>query len=161
MFPNEKFTINSSLNPDVVRQKLLGVVEPPKAIRWGFRETKKSYSGEVGEHYFKIMRIINYRNSFLPVIRGKISPEGMGSKIEIEMKLDTFVFVFILFWLGIVGNVCILSLISMISDRNFSSGLIMPFVMFMFGVLLTLFGFKYEANIAKKFLIDLLSIDIK
>ncbi|OCR02239.1 hypothetical protein BCD67_10840 [Oscillatoriales cyanobacterium USR001] len=157
MFPYEKFTINSFLNPHLVRQKLLDVVEPPKAIRWGFRQSEKPYEGEIGEHSFMITRIINYRNSFLPVIKGKISPEGMGSKIEIEMKLHTFVFVFILFWLGMVGNICIFSLISIIYEKNFSSGTIIPFLMFIFVFLLTSIAFKTEANIAKKFLIDLLS----
>jgi hypothetical protein len=156
MFP-ERFTINSSLNSELIRRKLLEVVEPPQRNIWSFRKTNKPYEGEISEYTFKIRRIINYRNSFLPVIQGRISSEGMGSKIEIEMRLHTFVFMFILFWLGTVGNISILSFLSMIYERKFDPDLLIPFGMFTFGFLLASIAFKFETKVAKKFLIDLLT----
>jgi len=156
MFP-ERFTINSLLNSELVRRKLLEVVEPPQRVTWGFRRADKPYEGEIRDYTFKIRRIINYRNSFLPVIKGRIYAEGMGSKIEIEMKLEPLVFLFMLFWLGIVGNICIVSLTSMIYERKFSLDLMVPFGMFTCALLMTFIGFKSETKIAKQFLIDLLT----
>lgn len=158
MFPYEKFTINTSLHPEIVRQKLLAVVEPRKAIRWKINNYEKPYEGEVGDHSFEINRIINYRNSFLPIIKGKIYPEGMGSKIDIKMAMHPFVVVFMSIWLWLVGSTWILSAIATIAERKLESRILVLSGMLLFGLLLPLIGFKPEANDSKKFLIDLLYI---
>jgi len=156
MFPLEKFTIHTSLAPDLVCEKLLQVVEPRKTFRWHRRDSDKPYEGEIGEHSFEIIRIINYRNSFLPVLKGRISPEGMGSKIEVEMSLHPFVFVFMLVWLGMVGQIAVLFLITSIASGQFEAAALIPVGMFMFGCLLPLIGFKPEAARSKQFLEQLL-----
>lgn len=158
MFPYENFTINTSLHPEIVRQKLLAVVEPRKAIRWNINNYGKPYEGEVGDHSFEINRIINYRNSFLPIIKGRIYPEGMGSKIDIKMAMHPFVIVFMSIWLGIVGNIWILAAIATIAEGKFESSILAASGMLLVGLLLPLIGFKPEASSSKQFLIDLLYI---
>ncbi|MDB9509816.1 hypothetical protein PN499_01175 [Kamptonema animale CS-326] len=158
MFPYEKFTINTSLHPEIVRQKLLAVVEPRKAIRWKINNYEKPYEGEVGDHSFEINRIINYRNSFSPIIKGRIYPEGMGSKIDIKMAMHPSVIVFMSIWLGLVGSSWILSAIAMIEEGKFDSSIFGVSGMLLGCLLLPLIGFKPEANDSKKFLIDLLYI---
>jgi hypothetical protein len=159
MFPLEKFTIYSSLAPDLVREKLLDVVEPRKTFRWHRRHPDKPYQGEIGEHSFEMMRIINYRNSFLPLIKGRISSEPIGSKIEVEMSLHPVVFVFMLVWLGMVGQFGVLLLIATIAEGTFEPAALIPVGMFIFGCLLPLIGFKPEAGRSKKFLQQLLQTD--
>lgn len=156
MLTLEKFTIHSSLSTDRVREKLLEVVEPRKTWRWNRRNPDKPYEGEVGDHSFEMMRIINYRNSFLPVIKGRITPEPMGSKIEIEMSLHPVVFVFMLIWLGMVGQFGVLFLIASIAEGKFEPAALIPVGMFIFGCLLPLIGFKPEAARSKKFFQQLL-----
>ena len=156
MFPTQRFTIHSSLSPELVRQKLLDIVQPPGKNRWNRRNPEKPYEGEVGEHSFQIIRIINYRNSFLPVIKGRITPEGMGSQIDIEMTLHPFVFIFMLIWLGMVGQMGILFLVATIAEGTFEPAALVPVAMFIFGCLLTVLGFKPEADRTQKFLQHLL-----
>lgn len=156
MLPLEKFTIYTSLAPDLVCEQLLQVVEPRKTFRWNRRHPDKPYEGEIGEHSFQIIRIINYRNSFLPLIKGRITPSEMGSKIEVEMSLQPFVFVFMLVWLGMVGQFGVIFLISSIAEGKFEPAALIPVGMFMFGCLLPLIGFKPEAARSKQFLEQLL-----
>ncbi len=156
MIPLEKFTIHSSRNPDRVRETLLTVVEPRKIWRWYFTNPDKPYQGEIGDRAFQIVRIINYRNSFLPLINGRITPEGTGSQIEISMSLHPVVFIFMLVWLGMVGNIGILFLIAALSEGTFEPAALVPLGMFLFVCLLVFVGFKPEAAKAKKFLRELL-----
>jgi hypothetical protein len=76
-------------------------VEAPK-IRFGFSRHHAPYEGTVSETGFKISRIIHYRNSFLPVIRGRFEPQVDGTTaIHIHMGVHTFVIAFLGFWCSI------------------------------------------------------------
>jgi len=156
MIPLEKFTIHSSRNPDHVRETLLEVVDPRQILPWDAKNSAKPYQGEIGDRAFQISRIISYRNSFLPLINGRITPEETGSKIEIFISLDPLVFIFMLVWLGMVGNMGILFLLATLGEGNFEPAALIPLGMFLFGFLLVFVGFKPEAAKAKKFLRELL-----
>ncbi|QIZ72295.1 hypothetical protein [Oxynema aestuarii] len=168
MFPHEHFTIVTALDPDAVRQRLSTVVEPPKTFRWQWGNPDKPYQGEIGDRSFKISRIIHYRNSFLPVIDGRIEPNGTGSKISINMKLHPFVLVFMLVWLSMVGQIPAMFLMGILFalftdqkeqvpiDSESYLFLLFPLGMFVFGCGLPLIGFWPEARKSKAFLIDLL-----
>lgn len=64
------------------------------------------FRGSVGEDSFKIQRCIGYRNSFLPVIIGTIQNENEKNVINIEMRLNSFVKGFVIFWLSFVILFC-------------------------------------------------------
>ena len=78
------------------------------------------------------------------------------------MSQTMFTKLFVGFWLGIVGLVClIILLVGILSINNilkhgFSPFALIPFGMFIFGFSLVYYGFKYESKISKTFLIDLL-----
>ncbi|WP_233258241.1 hypothetical protein [[Phormidium] sp. ETS-05] len=157
IFPFERFTITTALPPDIVREKLISVVEPPsRNIRWGMTKPDKPYQGKISESYFEISRIINYRNSFIPVIKGRIYPDGTGSKIHIEMTMHPFVMVFMAIWLSVVGQAAVGVLIAAFSSATFDPTYLTPLGMFLVGLLICPLGFRPEANGSKKFLIDLL-----
>ncbi|MBK4732957.1 hypothetical protein JJD41_24270 [Oxynema sp. CENA135] len=169
MFPHEQFTIVTALDPDAVRQRLSTVVEPPKTFRWRWGNPDKPYQGEIGDRSFKISRIIHYRNSFLPIIDGRIEPNENGSKISINMKLHPFVMIFMLVWLSMVGQVPAIFLMGILFalftdqkepiplDLESYLFLLIPLGMFVFGCGLPLIGFWPEARKSKTFLIDLLA----
>ena len=111
-------------------------------------------------------RNINYRNSFLPLITGQVTTFLGQTQVNIKMRPVTIVLIFISFWLGVVGLVCLgILLIGLLKFRQilqegFSPMLFIPFAMFAFGCLLTHFAFKGESKNSKEFLARLLeSID--
>jgi hypothetical protein len=90
IYPKDSFEIDSSLTGGEIFALLDATVEPPKWFRWKATNNEK-YHGEVSLAGFKIWRIIRYRNSFLPIIEGKITPTISGSRIAVTMRLHRFV----------------------------------------------------------------------
>jgi len=156
MFIYKRFTIYTSLSAAEVCEKLAEVVEPRKMVPRQWRKSEKPYQGKIGEHSFQISRIINYRNSFLPQIAGRIQPYGAGSQVEITMTMHGFVIGFMLFWLVSVLQISIVFLGAMISEGKLKPEGLVPLGMFAFGCFLPLIGFVPEAKGSQKFLIELL-----
>ncbi|MCL1635237.1 hypothetical protein M2650_11435 [Luteimonas sp. SX5] len=110
------------------------------------------FIGETDNDRFSIHRNIRYRNSFLPVIKGKITPEFPGSLIEVTMRLNVFAALFMAFWLGVVGFMALTA----VSSSGLTSKTAMPAGMFAFGALLLAAGFFPEAIKARNKLKSLL-----
>ena len=158
--PFENYAITSKLSVEEVTRRLADSIEPKKSLRLTVfnRGTNKPYLGQIIDNTFTISRIINYRNSFLPVITGHISTFLGKTQINVRMRPTTFVLIFISLWLGIVGVVCLgIILVGLIKfkqviQNGFSPMLLIPFGMFLFGWLLITFSFKAESKKSKEFL---------
>jgi hypothetical protein len=53
------------------------------------------FEGDVSPQAFNISRIISYRNSCIPVIRGRFEPSAARTRIVIEMKMHPLGYVFL------------------------------------------------------------------
>ncbi len=95
-------TYKTQLSVNEVIKRLNDCVEPKKGFSLFsvVAGRGKLYEGEISGQTFEVSRIINYRNSFLPVIIGNIQQENNTTIIEINMKLHMLANVF-LFILGI------------------------------------------------------------
>ncbi|MBH8577804.1 hypothetical protein I8752_33555 [Nostocaceae cyanobacterium CENA369] len=96
VLPDDTFTILTPDSLPIVLQRLSAKVEPTKM----FRVSKKHapYQGTISEQGFQITRIIHYRNSFLPVIRGRFEAQVHQTVVHIQMSLHPFVMTFLGFW---------------------------------------------------------------
>ena len=158
--PFENFVLTTSLPVEEVRNRLANNIGPGG-------KTSKPYEGSIVNNTFKINRIINYRNSFLPVITGEISQDWGKTEIKIKMKPSVFTLIFMAVWLGTVGIACIVILVAAILtlpdifQQNFSPAILIPFGLFIFGYLLVTLGFKYESSTSKEFLKTLFEAEYK
>ncbi|SHM19843.1 hypothetical protein SAMN05444360_1099 [Chryseobacterium carnipullorum] len=145
--PFERIIYRTNLSEQEIITRLSGFVEPKK---FGFgRTSSKEYEGFINNNCFEINRMINYRNSFLPQIKGTIQKGNYGTQIEVTMKLHVFVFVFLLFWCGFV----MFFLISLcLVQQKISVFFLVPVGMLLFVYALTMFGFKTESKESKEFL---------
>ena len=166
--PFENFVLTTSLSVDEVRNRIINNIEPKKEfLVSASKNTSKPYEGTFFNNKFKISRVINYRNSFLPVIIGEISQDWGKTEIKIKMRPIIFILIFDIIWLGITGAVCITVLVVAILTfkdffrDGFSPVVLIPFGMFIFGYLLTTLGFKYESKISKEFLKTLFEAQYK
>ena len=157
--PVENYVITSKLSIDEIKRRLTDNIEPKSlSISVFNRSSNKPYQGQILEDTFTISRIINYRNSFLPVITGHISIFLGKTQIQVKMRPATFVLIFISFWLAIVGLTCLaIILIGLIQFekvwQNESSPMfLIPFAMLLFGYLLPTLAFKAESRKSKQFL---------
>ncbi len=152
--PFENITYKSRLSQEEILKRLEEVVDTENQSKFksvfSKKTTDKPFSGTIDGNTFRISRIISYRNSFLPVITGMIEKDFGHTKIYVKMKPALFVIVFMSFWLGIVGIVAIGVLVAMIYSHRFEPPSLIPIGMFIFGIALTLGGFKSESIPTKK-----------
>lgn len=166
LLPYEELTYKTHLSKDEIIKRLNEVTEPKKMIRWTGIFAEKNhlaYEGTIEESTFSINRIIDNRNSFLPQITGSIQKESDKScSITLKMRLHIFVLVFMGIWLSVVGIVSIAVLSSLFfidGNQEFNIGFLIPFFMFLFGLLLPTFAFRYEANKSKRFFENLFEVE--
>ena len=163
--PYEDFYITTRLKPDEVQQRLEDEISPVNGGLFKFG----SFSSPSGTYFegfavngmFEIKHGINYRNSFLPQIKGTTEAYLDGSRVHIKMKMLTFVTLFMCFWLSFAALAGVVVLITAINKKQFSAVALMPFVMFLFGYALTMGGFKYESRSAKNKLLEILDGEIE
>ena len=63
----------SILTESGLKERIGQNIEPKKTLRLGFKnKNTKLYEGYLNGNNFEINRIISYRNSFLPQIKGEI-----------------------------------------------------------------------------------------
>ena len=159
LFPYERSTIKTSLTPQAVQQRLSEQVEPRQFLGRWFWANHKPYEGEVNDEGFTILRIIYTRNSFRPVIQGKIQPEMGGCLIKVTMRPSFLVLAFVVIW-GLMMCIPIWSAIySFFSSPEVSQSLsdmaLIPVGIAVVISIVMLVSFKIEAYRSKRFLLDL------
>lgn len=168
--PYEKYTLISRLTAEQICQRIAQNTEQKKIgfLRRGWRGSEYPYEGYITGHLFRISRIIRYRNSFQPVIKGHILPFHGHTQVNIDMRLPDFTMFFMCVWLGVVGLVCLGMIIGIFVHlgeevhSKLRPDYFIPFIMFLFGYFLALIGFKTESAKSKLFLSRLLEeIDAK
>lgn len=151
--PFERYVLSTSLNQDEILERLfLNVQARQNFSLFKSRQGSLEYEGLLLPHEFNIQRIISYRNSFLPQIKGRIVPQNNGCKINITMRLSDFVSVFMCIWLGFLGLSFFGILISDVLNRQFESAALFLVGMFVFGYILATGCFKLESKTSKKFM---------
>jgi hypothetical protein len=79
-------------------------VPPPIPRSWAQRYFSSGgfqFEGDVSQQGFNITRIISYRNSCIPVIRGRFEPSPTGTRIVVEMNMHPLGYVFLVGGAGI------------------------------------------------------------
>jgi len=103
------------------------------------------FLGRLDGTTFKVVRIIGYRNSFLPVIRGRITQHGQGADVRLVMTLHPLVALFLLVWFTGLGTAVFGNL-----EAAGSLFAALPLGLCLFGAAVTLAGFVPEALEAKR-----------
>jgi len=86
---------------------------PPLPRTWVQRHFTSGgfeFEGDFSPREFNISRIIAYRNSCIPVIRGRFEPSTSGTRIVVEMKMHPLGYVFMVG--GIAVSFVVLSILA-------------------------------------------------
>ena len=97
LLPRDRFSIQTHQPLSTVLAILERHIEAPR-MRWGFSHNHPPYTGQLSEEGFEIRRIIHYRNSFLPQIKGRFETAPEGTFVHITMGLHPLVLIFMLLW---------------------------------------------------------------
>lgn len=163
IFPFEKLTLVTVLSKDKVIEELNSSIRPKQNFGFGKQEAEngKQFEGIIYGDNFTIERIINYRNSFIPEIKGKIIEKITGTEIEIILKPASSVMAFMTVWLGGMSLAFITTLIGVIIEKAAFETCIMPLVMLFVGFGMLKIGFSTESEKSKKEIIEILQAKIK
>ena len=144
VLPYRRFTIETSLGPDEVRERLREAI----AAQWtrGFTQPAQPLVGDFDGTSFDITRYIRGRNSFKPRIRGTVEPAGSGTRLSGTMRLHAIVIVFIGAFVFAAGSVFLAG-----AARSVARDQLDPMVLPAMGVLafltvMTLGGFAIEVH---------------
>ena len=151
--PFRKFEFSTPMSTAHATRVLQEIVEPPR--KWGAPTSTKRgfFEGRVAGTRFKIHRVINYQNSFVPIIEGNFRRDQRGTLVTLNMRL---VWPVVPVWLGIM-------LFLAWSSVSVDSPLAGPFGVRMLLLAMTLviylvatIPFAIEMRIAMKRLLELL-----
>ncbi|MCW4469547.1 hypothetical protein OGH69_11265 [Flavobacterium sp. MFBS3-15] len=131
--PFESIEYKTSLSKTEVFQRLQENVEMQKFSFFG-NSYSKPYVGVVSDSSFRIKRVIWYRNSYLPEIKGEIFEHAESTRIKVTMKPVGFVIAFTIIWFGGTSLGCIAIALS--------GGFTMSFIV-LFGMLLFMLAFVH------------------
>lgn len=98
LLPTHTFSIEVPAPVNEVVDSMRNAVEPVRLIRWWRDHTR--FQGTVDESGFRMSRILNYQNSFVPVLRGAFEPAGSRTVIRVRMSIHSFVQLFLWVWLS-------------------------------------------------------------
>ncbi|SEO13471.1 hypothetical protein SAMN05192574_105434 [Mucilaginibacter gossypiicola] len=160
--PYEKFSIISPLNPDEIRSRMTEQVSP--AFTGNFFEQltnrySKPFKGYVNINEFKIEPVIVGRNSFIPVIKGRVELKETGSCIYITMSMHQMIEYIIMGAVVFLTFAGFLSWLNSLKSNKFDLVSLSPFGVLTFIYLMVIYGFNSESNSCRTFLLELLDGD--
>ncbi len=117
----------------------------------------KLFIGSIDKSQFRIERIIKYRNSMLPTIRGDIEPTNDKILLTLTFQLDPFVKWLLGFSFCVYVIVLMLFVLSDMSLRELLSNIALVIVCY----IIVMLGFSPEVKIAEDQLIDRLKLKAK
>lgn len=150
ILPHEKFELRTSLSQDEILKRMT---------------VNTMYKGKARDNTFEVQRIIKYRNSFLPCIKGVVQPAHKGSQILVTMKLHKLVIAFMAVWFAMLAvfTVAFMTMINIESTDNmhFIEYIFkyMPFIMIFMGAAICYFAFKKESKISRQDLKNILEAE--
>lgn len=154
--PIVRFQIESEAPSDVVLERLRAAVGPKPDFLESLEPIWKRkivneppFVGSVMNDSFRIHRGFRGRNSFVPLIWGRVVSVHDGTRMSGIMFLHPAVAVFAAFWLGVAGY-------SVVTDKAATIG---SSIMFIFGVSLIGGSFLVEVSRAKRILRTVLLCD--
>jgi hypothetical protein len=150
LWPFRRRELHSGLSVSAARTAIADQVEPRRWLRWG--GGSGVFEGTVDEHGFDVQRIISYRKSFLPRIRGEIRAQPQGSSISITMRLSGSTLLFIPIWLVAATTAAFESASSGPSAPQAHGAVFVCAASFAFVWLMTSGVFAFEARKAERLL---------
>lgn len=150
ILPHERFELRTSLSQDEILKR---------------KTVNTMYKGKAKDNTFEVQRIIDYRNSFLPSIKGVVQPAHKGSQILVTMKLHKLVIAFMAVWFAIVVvfAVVFMTMVDIEPTENISYMeyifKYIPLIMIFMGAAICYFAFKKESKISRQDLKNILEAE--
>jgi hypothetical protein len=142
--PHERFTLDTPLGAAEVVQRLRDATAPALG--------GELFWGSVDHDEFRLRRAIRYRNSFLPVLHGRIEATATGTRLRVSMRLHGWVVAFMGVWFGVLAIVLVAAVAILAVEGKFTPLVFAPLPLFPFGYALMIGAFELEAGRGRELL---------
>jgi hypothetical protein len=85
--PFRKFEFSTPMSTEHAARVLQENVEPPRKFGWPTSTKRGFFEGRVAGSRFKIHRVINAPNSFLPIVEGRLRRDGLATIVTLTMRM--------------------------------------------------------------------------
>ena len=85
--PFRKFEFSTPMSHAHAARVLGEIVEPPRKFGWRTSAKSGYFEGKVAGSSFKIHRVINLPNSFLPIIEGRFRRDGFATIVTLSVRM--------------------------------------------------------------------------
>jgi hypothetical protein len=163
LLPFERINMRSSRSADELVTALGRVTRPsnPIDIRPLLRPKETAtFIGEVSKERLEIGRALTYRNSFAPLVLGRIVDSSSGARIEAVMRPHGFVLAFLAVFALAIGPGALASVARFVKRGMFDGFEWVPIVMLAGLYAGCMLGFLPEARRMKAILRDFTGPDI-
>jgi hypothetical protein len=150
LLPHRTLELRSGLSTNEAVDAIANVVEPRRAVR--ILTSARLFEGTVTGQTFSIQRIIRYRNTSLPEIRGTIVDDRLGCSIAVTMYLPRFASAFIAVCLGGGATAGLAAFVTRLRGSTPGDAVVVLGTMLAFGWLLAMTAFFIEASAAERLL---------
>ena len=155
ILPYLEHTIHTTKAPQEIHD-IMQSVTSSKRVR--LSRPPGEFIGTIEQYDFKIMRIINYRNSFLPVIKGAIKKGEGAYVVALKMQLHPITYIFLIFWFGFTGFILLIGILGLMTSEPADVTMFLATGGFIaWGQILSRGGFFFQAKKDIKRLEELLS----
>jgi hypothetical protein len=155
--PYERFSFDTALSPHELARRLHLVTcagEPRDASG----ESGCEFVGDIGEERFRVTRNIAYRNSFLPVIRGRIEGTATGALVRVSMRPHAIAMVFIAAWVAALTPVTV-AILAHVVAHGFNPAVLVLVAFLGVSYALAAGSFTVESRRARKRLTEVLQAE--
>lgn len=157
IIPYERYSVFTNLSEQEIFSRLFKELAPSGELKpFSFIKPRQPYYGSIENDRFRIRRIIQGRNAWLPVITGTVTGCKNGSVVHVRMRIAWEVLIFTVAWLVFVFGVMCRFIYQAVNQNEFNWGIVFVLGMFSGVYCLMLFSFKAEARKTRKFLDALL-----
>ena len=157
VIPYKHISISTSLTVDQAVSLVSSAISPRRTLSNWSASTNKEFEGLVTEQGFKIQKVIQYRNSFLPVLYGRFVPNEKGTKVDIHLTMDVLIIIFACVWLTGFGAVFLWLASSWMTTGKWDNDTWYVLAGIAFFYVMLFFGFGLYAKTTEEFIINLFS----
>ncbi len=95
-----ELTLRTMARPEQVSEALNREVKPGSLLAFDFPGggDGREFRGEVKAETFRIVRRVQFRNSFAPVLEGRVFAIDGGSELKVTVFVPTALLLFVIFW---------------------------------------------------------------
>lgn len=132
----------TALSPEQAKDALAADVKPGGLLALDLHRDTRRFRGEVGAGSFRIVRRVQTRNSFTPVVEGQVAAIPGGAEVKVSLYLHRSVLFFVAAWF-VVATVIAVSLVAM--TRSEAPAIIYSVLLFpLIAPLIAWLGFSME-----------------